>query len=145
MNGVTKYEAVIGFECHVELKTESKMFCACRNAFGGEPNTNVCPVCLGMPGSLPVPNERAIEQLICAGLAFGATIPAFSKFDRKNYFYPDMPKDYQISQYDMPLAQGGVIEYWLTDGQLPLDAHSPRRRHRQIVARWLERRTHRRQ
>jgi aspartyl-tRNA(Asn)/glutamyl-tRNA(Gln) amidotransferase subunit B len=110
------YEAVIGIECHVELKTESKMFCGCRNVFGGEPNTNVCPVCLGLPGSLPVPNRLAIEHLIRAGLAFGADIPAFSKFDRKNYFYPDMPKDYQISQYDMPLTQGGVVEFWMPEG-----------------------------
>jgi aspartyl-tRNA(Asn)/glutamyl-tRNA(Gln) amidotransferase subunit B len=112
------YEAVIGIECHVELKTQSKMFCGCPNEFGGEPNTKVCPVCLALPGALPVPNAAAIEHMIRAGLAFGAEIPAFSKFDRKNYFYPDMPKDYQISQYDMPLTQGGVVRYWLTDGTL---------------------------
>jgi aspartyl-tRNA(Asn)/glutamyl-tRNA(Gln) amidotransferase subunit B len=111
-----KYEAVIGIECHVELKTVSKMFCGCPNAFGGEPNTKVCPVCLALPGALPVPNARSIEHLIRAGLAFGATIPAHSKFDRKNYFYPDMPKNYQISQYDMPLTVGGVVGYWLEDG-----------------------------
>ncbi len=113
----TKYEAVIGIECHVELKTESKMFCGCRNVFGGEPNTHVCPVCLGLPGSLPVPNRLAVEHMIRAGLAFGSAIPTFSKFDRKNYFYPDMPKDYQISQYDMPLTQGGTVTYWLPDGK----------------------------
>ncbi len=112
------YEAVIGIECHVELKTESKMFCGCPNAFGGEPNTKVCPVCLALPGALPVPNKAAIEHMIAAGLAFGAEVPAFSKFDRKNYFYPDMPKDYQISQYDMPLTQGGVVRYWLEDGTM---------------------------
>jgi aspartyl-tRNA(Asn)/glutamyl-tRNA(Gln) amidotransferase subunit B len=111
-----KYEAVIGIECHVELKTESKMFCGCPNAFGGEPNTKVCPVCLALPGALPVPNAKALEHMIRAGLAFGATIPEHSKFDRKNYFYPDMPKNYQISQYDMPLTQGGVVRYWLEDG-----------------------------
>jgi aspartyl-tRNA(Asn)/glutamyl-tRNA(Gln) amidotransferase subunit B len=111
-----KYEAVIGIECHVELKTETKMFCGCPNQFGGEPNTKVCPVCLALPGALPVPNEKAIELMIRAGLAFDAEIPAFSKFDRKNYFYPDMPKDYQISQYDMPITQGGVVHYWLADG-----------------------------
>jgi aspartyl-tRNA(Asn)/glutamyl-tRNA(Gln) amidotransferase subunit B len=111
-----KYEAVIGIECHVELKTESKMFCGCPNAFGGEPNTKVCPVCLALPGALPVPNAKALEHMIRAGLAFGAEIPAHSKFDRKNYFYPDMPKNYQISQYDMPLTQGGVVRYWLDDG-----------------------------
>jgi aspartyl-tRNA(Asn)/glutamyl-tRNA(Gln) amidotransferase subunit B len=111
-----KYEAVIGIECHVELKTESKMFCGCPNVFGGTPNTNVCPVCLALPGSLPVPNAKAIEQIVRAGLAFDAEIPAFAKFDRKNYFYPDMPKNYQISQFDMPLTQGGVVKYWLEDG-----------------------------
>jgi aspartyl-tRNA(Asn)/glutamyl-tRNA(Gln) amidotransferase subunit B len=111
-----KYEAVIGIECHVELKTLSKMFCGCPNEFGGEPNTKVCPVCLAFPGSLPVPNALAIEHIIRSGLAFDATIPAHSKFDRKNYFYPDMPKNYQISQYDMPLTQGGVVRYWLEDG-----------------------------
>ena len=115
---MAKYEAVIGIECHVELKTATKMFCGCANEFGGEPNTKVCPVCLGMPGALPVPNATAIEHTIAAGLAFGAEIPAFSKWDRKNYFYPDMPKDYQISQYDMPLTHGGVVRYWLEDGAI---------------------------
>jgi aspartyl-tRNA(Asn)/glutamyl-tRNA(Gln) amidotransferase subunit B len=114
----TRYEAVIGIECHVELKTRSKMFCACANEFGGEPNTKVCPVCLALPGALPVANAEAIRHMIRAGLAFGAKIPAFSKFDRKNYFYPDMPKDYQISQYDMPLTLGGSVRYWLEDGTL---------------------------
>ncbi|HTU81518.1 MAG TPA: Asp-tRNA(Asn)/Glu-tRNA(Gln) amidotransferase subunit GatB [Candidatus Acidoferrales bacterium] len=112
------YEAVIGIECHVELRTRTKMFCGCANEFGGEPNTKVCPVCLGMPGALPVPNATAIEHTIRAGLAFGSQIPAFSKFDRKNYFYPDMPKDYQISQYDMPLTVGGEVKYWLDDGTM---------------------------
>jgi aspartyl-tRNA(Asn)/glutamyl-tRNA(Gln) amidotransferase subunit B len=112
----TVFEAVIGIECHVELKTETKMFCGCRNVFGGEPNTNVCPTCLGLPGALPYPNRLAIEHMIRAGLAFGSEIPAFSKFDRKNYFYPDMPKNYQISQYDMPLTQGGTVSFWMLDG-----------------------------
>ncbi|MGZ3517585.1 MAG: Asp-tRNA(Asn)/Glu-tRNA(Gln) amidotransferase subunit GatB [Vulcanimicrobiaceae bacterium] len=114
----TKYEAVIGIECHVELKTKTKMFCSCPNEFGGEPNTKICPVCLALPGALPVPNKEAILHMVQAGLAFGAEIPAFSKFDRKNYFYPDMPKNYQISQYDMPLTQGGVVRYWLEDGTM---------------------------
>ncbi len=118
MMGKTRYEAVIGIECHVELKTRSKMFCACANEFGGEPNTRICPVCLALPGALPVANAAAIRHMIRAGLAFGAQIPAFSKFDRKNYFYPDMPKDYQISQYDMPLTLGGSVRYWLEDGTL---------------------------
>jgi aspartyl-tRNA(Asn)/glutamyl-tRNA(Gln) amidotransferase subunit B len=112
----TDYEAVIGIECHVELKTASKMFCGCPNEFGGEPNTKVCPVCLALPGALPVPNQRAIELMITAGLAFGAEIPPHSKFDRKNYFYPDMPKNYQISQYDLPFTVGGEVHYWLPDG-----------------------------
>lgn len=112
------YQAVIGIECHVELKTKTKMFCSCPNEFGGEPNTKVCPVCLALPGALPVANKEAIDHMIAAGLAFNSEIPAFSKFDRKNYFYPDMPKDYQISQYDMPLAQGGVVRYWLEDGTM---------------------------
>ena len=114
--GGVAYEVVMGIECHVELKTETKMFCGCRNIFGAEPNTNVCPVCLGMPGALPVPNRVAIELLVKAGLAFGCQIPAYSKFARKNYFYPDMPKDYQISQFDMPLTQGGLVSFWLPDG-----------------------------
>ncbi|HUY10909.1 MAG TPA: Asp-tRNA(Asn)/Glu-tRNA(Gln) amidotransferase subunit GatB, partial [Candidatus Dormibacteraeota bacterium] len=112
------YEAVIGIECHVELKTATKMFCGCANRFGAEPNTLTCPVCLGMPGALPVPNVAAIEYMIRAGLAFGSEIPEFSKFDRKNYFYPDMPKNYQISQFDMPLTQGGLVRYWLEDGSM---------------------------
>ncbi|HEX3370493.1 MAG TPA: Asp-tRNA(Asn)/Glu-tRNA(Gln) amidotransferase subunit GatB [Candidatus Cybelea sp.] len=115
---MTQYEAVIGVECHVELKTQTKMFCGCLNEFGGEPNTKTCPVCLGMPGALPVPNEQALTHIVRTGLAFGAEIPVFSKFDRKNYFYPDMPKDYQISQYDMPLTVGGEVKYWLDDGSL---------------------------
>ncbi len=118
MSANLKYEAVIGIECHVELKTRSKMFCACANEFGGEPNTKICPVCLALPGSLPVANAEAIRHMIRAGLAFEASIPEFSKFDRKNYFYPDMPKDYQISQYDMPLTLGGTVRYWLEDGTL---------------------------
>ncbi|MBV8344244.1 MAG: Asp-tRNA(Asn)/Glu-tRNA(Gln) amidotransferase subunit GatB, partial [Candidatus Eremiobacteraeota bacterium] len=113
-----EYEAVIGIECHVELKTETKMFCGCRNEFGGEPNTKVCPVCLGMPGALPVPNAKAIDLILRTGIAFGAKVPAFSKFDRKNYFYPDMPKDYQISQYDMPFTVGGAVTYWTEDGTM---------------------------
>ncbi|MBV8689107.1 MAG: Asp-tRNA(Asn)/Glu-tRNA(Gln) amidotransferase subunit GatB [Candidatus Eremiobacteraeota bacterium] len=112
------YEPVIGIECHVELRTASKMFCSCPNEFGGEPNTRTCPVCLALPGALPVANKEAILHMLRAGLAFGAQIPAFSKFDRKNYFYPDMPKNYQISQYDMPLTVGGSVRYWLEDGTL---------------------------
>ena len=104
------YETVIGLECHVELSTNTKMFCGCRNVFGAPPNSNVCPVCLGLPGSLPVPNEKAIESIVRIGLALGSTIAPDSLFHRKNYFYPDMPKDYQISQYDLPVCVGGRLE-----------------------------------
>jgi len=105
-----KYEVVIGLEIHVELLTKSKMFCGCRVSFGAEPNTNVCPVCLGMPGSLPVVNKKAVEYTIKAGLALNSSIALKNQFHRKNYFYPDMPKDYQISQYDMPLCVGGYLD-----------------------------------
>ena len=115
---MSAFEAVIGIECHVELKTKTKMFCSCANEFGGEPNARLCPVCLALPGALPVANRAAIEHVMRAGLAFGSDIPTFSKFDRKNYFYPDMPKNYQISQYDMPLVQGGEVRYWLEDGTM---------------------------
>ncbi|MBV8163683.1 MAG: Asp-tRNA(Asn)/Glu-tRNA(Gln) amidotransferase subunit GatB [Candidatus Eremiobacteraeota bacterium] len=116
MRGETSFEAVIGLEVHVELSTQSKMFCGCRNEFGAEPNTHVCPICLGMPGTLPVINRRAVEYLCKTGLALGCTIATDSKFDRKNYFYPDMPKNYQISQYDMPLTTGGGVQ--LPSGKL---------------------------
>ncbi len=105
-----EYETVIGLECHVELSTVTKMFCGCRNAFGAEPNTNVCPVCLGHPGTLPVPNETAIEYIVRIGLALGCDIAPYSEFSRKNYFYPDMPKDFQISQYDLPVCVNGHLD-----------------------------------
>jgi aspartyl-tRNA(Asn)/glutamyl-tRNA(Gln) amidotransferase subunit B len=104
------YETVIGLECHVELSTLTKMFCGCRNEFGAPPNTNVCPVCLGHPGTLPVPNELAIEYTIRIGLALGCEIAPHSLFHRKNYFYPDMPKNFQISQYDLPLCVNGHLD-----------------------------------
>ena len=103
-------EAVIGLEVHVELATTTKLFCGCRNTFGAEPNTNVCPVCLGLPGSLPVLNERVVEFALRLGEALGFTVPARSIFHRKNYFYPDMPKDYQISQFDQPICVEGRLE-----------------------------------
>jgi aspartyl-tRNA(Asn)/glutamyl-tRNA(Gln) amidotransferase subunit B len=107
---MAEYESVIGLECHVELSTDTKMFCGCRNQFGAPPNSNVCPVCLGLPGSLPVPNERAIESIVRIGLALDCEIAPDSLFHRKNYFYPDMPKDFQISQYDLPICVRGHLE-----------------------------------
>ena len=107
---MTAYESVIGLECHVELSTATKMFCGCRNAFGAPPNSNVCPVCLGLPGSLPVPNEAAIAAIVRIGLALECAIAPDSLFHRKNYFYPDMPKDFQISQYDLPICVGGHLD-----------------------------------
>ncbi len=104
------YETVIGLEVHVQVNTQSKLFCACKTDFGAEPNSQICPVCTGLPGVLPVLNAKAVESLVKTGLALGATISGYSKFDRKNYFYPDLPKDYQISQYDKPLSQGGSID-----------------------------------
>ena len=113
---MAEWETVIGLECHVELDTETKMFCSCRNAFGAEPNTHTCPVCLGHPGSLPVPNREAIRRIIKVGLALGSDIAPRSLFHRKNYFYPDMPKNYQISQYDLPICVGGHLDVELADG-----------------------------
>ena len=104
------YETVIGLECHVELATASKMFCGCETTFGGEPNTRTCPVCLGEPGSLPVANRKAVEYTMAIGLALGCEIAPHSLFHRKNYFYPDMPKNYQISQYDLPLCIAGALD-----------------------------------
>ena len=104
------WEAVIGIECHVELQTASKMFCGCPVTFGAAPNTATCPVCLGLPGALPVPNKEAIEGILKIGAALNCDITEHSVFHRKNYFYPDLPKNYQISQYDMPLCVDGTIE-----------------------------------
>ncbi|MDO9535387.1 MAG: Asp-tRNA(Asn)/Glu-tRNA(Gln) amidotransferase subunit GatB [Bacillota bacterium] len=111
-----EYEVVIGLEVHVELLTESKIFCSCPNRFGEAPNTNVCPVCLGLPGSLPVFNESVLELAVRASLALNCTVSSYSKFDRKNYFYPDLPKAYQVSQYDFPLAKEGFLDL-LKDGR----------------------------
>ncbi len=106
---MANYEAVIGLEVHCQVRTASKMFCSCANTFGAEPNTHTCPVCMGYPGTLPVPNKEAIRKAVIAGLLTGCEIARFSKFDRKSYFYPDLPKNYQISQYDMPFCTAGCI------------------------------------
>src|SRR5215210_9587743 len=103
------FEPVIGLEIHAQLLTASKIFCGCSAAFGGEPNTHICPVCLGLPGALPVLNRTAVDCAIRAGLALGCTIQETSIFARKNYFYPDLPKGYQISQYDKPFSANGQL------------------------------------
>jgi aspartyl-tRNA(Asn)/glutamyl-tRNA(Gln) amidotransferase subunit B len=113
---MTTWESVIGLECHVELNTRTKMFCSCPNVFGAAPNTNTCPVCLGHPGSLPVPNREAIRRIVTIGLALDSEIAPHSLFHRKNYFYPDMPKNYQISQYDLPVCVGGHLDVPRADG-----------------------------
>jgi aspartyl-tRNA(Asn)/glutamyl-tRNA(Gln) amidotransferase subunit B len=110
------YEAVIGLETHVQLKTKSKMWCGCANAFGSPPNTNVCPVCLGLPGVLPVANEEALRLTVLTGCLLNCQIPRYAKFDRKNYFYPDMAKNYQITQYDKPSTAGGFVEFEFNGG-----------------------------
>jgi aspartyl-tRNA(Asn)/glutamyl-tRNA(Gln) amidotransferase subunit B len=111
-----EYEAVIGLETHVQLKTKSKMWCGCANQYGAEPNTNVCPVCLGLPGVLPVPNDEALRLTVLTGYLLNCEIPRFAKFDRKSYFYPDMPKNYQITQYDKPSTANGFVEFELNGG-----------------------------
>ncbi|MGY8652433.1 MAG: Asp-tRNA(Asn)/Glu-tRNA(Gln) amidotransferase subunit GatB [Verrucomicrobiia bacterium] len=111
-----EYEAVIGLEIHVQLKTKSKMWCSCANAFGAAPNTNVCPVCMGLPGTLPVANDEALRLTGLAGYLLNCDVPKFAKFDRKNYFYPDAPKNYQITQYDKPSTIDGFVEFEFEGG-----------------------------
>ncbi len=113
-----RYDPVLGLEVHVELNTATKMFCGCATAFGADPNTQVCPVCLGLPGALPVVNERAVESAIRIGLALNCQIAQWCRFARKNYFYPDMPKNFQTSQYDEPIAFEGHLDVELEDGEV---------------------------
>ena len=112
-----KYETVIGLEVHLQFDTATKIFCGCANKFGEAPNTLTCPVCLGLPGSLPVVNEKALEYAMKVGLALNCTINPFIKFDRKNYFYPDCPKAYQISQFDLPICSNGHLMIETDAGQ----------------------------
>ena len=119
-DAVTEFEPVIGMEVHVELGTESKIFCGCPTAFGAPPNTQVCPVCLGLPGSMPVMNAMAIESTIRIGLALNCSIAEWCRMARKNYFYPDMPKDYQVSQYDEPLCVDGYLDVTVTTDDGPM-------------------------
>ena len=105
-----EYNTVCGLEVHTELSTKTKIFCNCSTAFGGEPNSHVCEICAGMPGTLPVVNERVVEYAVRTGLATNCTITRYNKFDRKNYFYPDLPKAYQISQLYLPICQNGYVE-----------------------------------
>ena len=116
MNPDEHFEPVIGLEVHAQLLTASKAFCSCSTQFGQEPNSNVCPVCLGMPGTLPVLNSNLVEFILRMGLATGCRITPRSVFARKNYFYPDLPKGYQISQFDQPACTGGFVEIDLEDG-----------------------------
>ena len=119
-----KYEAVIGLEVHVELSTKTKIFCGCSTAFGAQPNTQTCPVCTGMPGSLPVLNKQVVEYAMAVGLATNCEITRYCKFDRKNYFYPDNPQNYQISQLYLPICRDGYVDIELSDGSVkPIRIH----------------------
>ena len=112
---IAKYEPVIGLEVHVQLATRTKIYCGCPTSFGAPPNTNVCPVCLGLPGALPVLSKPAVEMAIKASLALNCQVRTLSRMARKNYFYPDLPKGYQISQYDQPLAEHGHLDVFVDD------------------------------
>ncbi|MBA2380613.1 MAG: Asp-tRNA(Asn)/Glu-tRNA(Gln) amidotransferase subunit GatB [Chloroflexi bacterium] len=118
---LARYEAVIGIEVHCQLRTASKMFCGCSNTYADDPpNTHTCPVCLGLPGALPVINKRAVEHVLATGAAIEATTPPATRWDRKNYFYPDLPKGYQISQYDLPLAANGRLSFQTSEGEVTI-------------------------
>src|SRR3954470_21041387 len=110
------YTTIIGLEVHVQLSTASKLFCGCSTKFGAEPNTQTCPVCIGLPGTLPVMNGEAFRLALTTAIALGCEIPSFTKWDRKQYYYPDLPKNYQISQYDLPMSQHGRLEISDTKG-----------------------------
>src|ERR1039458_6435316 len=116
-DAIARYETVIGLEVHVQLSTATKIFCGCPTSFGEPPNTNVCPVCLGLPGALPVLSRHAVELAIKGALALNCRIRPVSRFARKNYFYPDLPKGYQISQYDEPFSEGGYVDIEVAGGR----------------------------
>ena len=118
-----QYETVIGLEVHVELATKTKIFCGCKTDFGAEPNTHVCPICTGMPGSLPILNKQVVEFALRAGLALNCQINQFCKFDRKNYFYPDNPQNYQISQLYLPICHDGYVELETSAGTKRIGIH----------------------
>ena len=118
-----EYEVVIGLETHVQLKTHSKMWCGCPNVYGADPNTQVCPVCLGMPGALPVPNAEALRLTALTGFFLNCEVPGKAKFDRKNYFYPDNPKNYQLTQLDMPSTRNGFVDFEMGGAVSSLCSH----------------------
>lgn len=135
IENLQKLTPTIGLEIHAQLKTQSKALCGCENRYGAEPNTLTCPVCLGMPGALPMVNEKMVELGVITALALNSRITPRSRFDRKNYFYPDLPKGYQITQKELPLAQGGflIIKVAGSDQRISLRQNPSGRRHRKIL------------